>query len=122
MTMRTVFRLIAYLRYNWRAAILAYVCLIGTVLTSVVQPLVIKQVIDVGIAHRNGVLLVAASGIVVAVALVLGGFEYGQQYLSQYLSQTVAMHIRDDLYDTVQHQSFAFHDRNETGQLMSRAT
>ncbi|MHB8574843.1 MAG: ABC transporter ATP-binding protein [Dehalococcoidia bacterium] len=120
--MRTVLRLIGYLRYNWRAAILAYNCLIGTVIFSVLTPLVVKQVIDAGIAHHNKPFLVAAAGLIVLVSLALGFFEYGQTYLGQYLPQTVALHLRDDLYDTVQRQSFAFHDRNETGQLMSRAT
>ena len=46
---------------------------------------------------------------------------YGQNYLAESLSQFVSYDLRNDFYDRVQHQSFAFHDRHHTGNLMSRA-
>lgn len=121
-TMTIILRVFTYLRFNWRAAVLAYLSLAGTVAFGVLTPLVIKRVIDVGIRHRDYRALALGAVLVVVVALALGFFEYWQSYLGQYLSQTVALHLRNDLYDCMQHQSFAFHDRNETGQLMSRAT
>jgi ABC-type multidrug transport system fused ATPase/permease subunit len=120
--MRTILRVLGYLRYNRLAALLAVVALVGNVAFSTITPLVIKYVIDQAIRHRNHLALVGAALAVVLVSLCLGFFEFWQSYLGQYLSQTIALRLRDDLYDTVQRQSFAFHDRNETGQLMARAT
>jgi len=120
--MRTVLRIFSYLRYNRRATVLAYLALAGAALFNIITPLVIKQAIDFGLAHDSRSFLVLAGVLVVAVALVQGVFEFFQSYLGQYLSQTVALRLRDDLYEAVQRQSFAFHDRSETGQLMSRAT
>jgi ABC-type multidrug transport system fused ATPase/permease subunit len=120
--MRTVFRTLVYLRYNRRAAMLALLALAGNVAFSVFTPLVLKRVIDFAIAKNNHAALVEAAVLVIVISLGLGFFEFWQSYLGQYLSQTVALRLRDDLYDTVQRQSFAFHDRNETGQLMARAT
>jgi ABC-type multidrug transport system fused ATPase/permease subunit len=120
--MRTVFRTLVYLRYNRRAALLALLALAGNVAFSVFTPLVLKRVIDFAIAKNNHAALVEAAVLVIVISLGLGFFEFWQSYLGQYLSQTVALRLRDDLYDTVQRQSFAFHDRNETGQLMARAT
>src|SRR5579875_2467930 len=120
--MRTILRVVGYLRYNRLAALLAVAALAGNVAFSTITPLVIKYVIDQAIRHRNHLALLAAAVAVVLVSLCLGFFEFWQSYLGQYLSQTIALRLRDDLYDTVQRQSFAFHDRNETGQLMARAT
>ncbi|HZQ34310.1 MAG TPA: ABC transporter transmembrane domain-containing protein, partial [Dehalococcoidia bacterium] len=120
--MRTVLRIFAYLRYNRVAMVLAYAALAGAALFNIITPLVIKQAIDFGLAHDSRSFLVLAGVLVVAVAVVQGVFEFFQSYLGQYLSQTVALRLRDDLYEAVQRQSFAFHDRSETGQLMSRAT
>jgi ABC-type multidrug transport system fused ATPase/permease subunit len=120
--MRTVLRIFSYLRYNRVATVLAYGALAGAALFNIITPLVIKQAIDFGLAHRSRSFLVLAGVLVVAVAVVQGVFEFFQSYLGQYLSQTVALRLRDDLYEAVQRQSFAFHDRSETGQLMSRAT
>ncbi len=47
---------------------------------------------------------------------------YAQSYLSESLSQKVAFDLRNSLYNRLQSLSYAFHDRSQTGQLMSRAT
>ena len=66
-------------------------------------------------------LLIAAAGLLVAGTLRgLSGF--GQTYLSQSVSQQVAYDIRNTLYRSLQRQSFAFYDKTQTAELMSRAT
>lgn len=42
--------------------------------------------------------------------------------MSEYLSQHVAYDLRNDLYNRIQALSFSFHDKSQTGQLMSRVT
>src|SRR5215813_9765204 len=43
-------------------------------------------------------------------------------YTTDSLSQKVSYDLRNLLYDKLQHLSFAFHDREHTGNLMSKAT
>ena len=62
-----------------------------------------------------------------AFALLLAGaargiFAFGQTYFAESTSQKVAYDIRNAFYDKLQHLSFAFHDKQNTGDLMSRAT
>jgi len=66
-------------------------------------------------------LVIAAVGLVLAGAL-RGLCAFGQTYLGQSISQRVAYDIRNTLYQSLQRQSFAFYDRMQTAQLMSRAT
>ncbi|GAI64142.1 unnamed protein product, partial [marine sediment metagenome] len=47
---------------------------------------------------------------------------YGHNYLSAVVSQKTSYDIRNALYDKLQRLSFAYHDKAQTGQLMSRAT
>ncbi|MDQ6672351.1 MAG: ABC transporter ATP-binding protein/permease, partial [Chloroflexota bacterium] len=49
-------------------------------------------------------------------------FSFGQQYNSERISQSVAYDFRNELFTKVQRLSFSYHDRNQTGQLMIRAT
>ncbi len=42
--------------------------------------------------------------------------------MSEKLSQNVAFDFRNELFAKIQHLSFSYHDRNQTGQLMIRAT
>jgi ABC-type multidrug transport system fused ATPase/permease subunit len=57
----------------------------------------------------------------VALSVLRGVFSYGQTYLGEVISQRVAYDLRNAFYNRVQNQSFSFHDRHHTGNLMSRA-
>jgi ATP-binding cassette subfamily B protein len=59
---------------------------------------------------------------VAGAGIMRGVLSYGQTYLSEFLSQRVAYDLRNRLYNHLQRLSYAFHDRSQTGQLMSRAT
>jgi ATP-binding cassette subfamily B protein len=66
-------------------------------------------------------LLVAGISIVVFAA-VRGLFAFLQSYWAERNSQSMAFDLRNDLYAKIQRLSFSYHDRNQTGQLMVRAT
>lgn len=124
-----VLRLLARLRRAWWIVLLAYGCLVGSVAFTVVVPALTQLVIDRGIGlSRDGAptgsvaKLAFYASLIVAAAAVRGLFAYGQSYLAEYLSQRIAYDLRNDLYDRIQRLSFSFHDRSQTGQLMSRAT
>jgi ATP-binding cassette subfamily B protein len=51
-----------------------------------------------------------------------GFFTYWQHFLGEWLGQHVAFDLRNDIYDRLQRLSYAYHDKAQTGQLMSRAT
>jgi ATP-binding cassette, subfamily B, multidrug efflux pump len=60
--------------------------------------------------------------IVLGLAVVRGVFAFLQTFWAEKNSQTVAYDLRNDLYAKIQRLSFSYHDRNQTGQLMIRAT
>ncbi len=51
-----------------------------------------------------------------------GLFSFLQTFWAERNSQDVAFDFRNDLFSKVQKLSFSYHDRNQTGQLMVRAT
>ncbi len=67
-------------------------------------------------------LLISAGVLVVVFAVMRGLFAFSQQYNSERLSQSLAFDFRNNLYEKIQRLSFSYHDRNQTGQLMIRAT
>jgi ATP-binding cassette subfamily B protein len=66
--------------------------------------------------------LLAAGAAIVAFAALRGVFAFLQAYWAERNSQTVAFDLRNDLYAKIQRLSFSYHDKNQTGQLMIRAT
>ncbi len=59
---------------------------------------------------------------IVIFAALRGVFAFLQAFWGEKNSQTVAYDLRNDLYAKIQSLSFSYHDANQTGQLMIRAT
>ena len=59
---------------------------------------------------------------VVAFAIVRALFAFSQSFNAERVSQSVAYDFRRDLFTKISRLSFSYHDKNQTGQLMIRAT
>lgn len=59
---------------------------------------------------------------IVIFAILRGVFSFLQAFWGEKNSQSVAYDLRNDLYAKIQQLSFSYHDKNQTGQLMIRAT
>tara|TARA_B100000700_G_scaffold331826_1_gene469900 strand:+ start:138 stop:1973 length:1836 start_codon:yes stop_codon:yes gene_type:complete len=66
--------------------------------------------------------LLIALSLIAVVAISRGAFVYAQTYLAERLGQTIAYDLRNDMYERLQRLSYAYHDKAEIGQIMSRAT
>ncbi len=66
--------------------------------------------------------LITAGVTIVVFAVLMGLFAFLQNYWAEKNSQSVAFDLRNDLFTRIQRLSFSYHDRNQTGQLMVRAT
>jgi ATP-binding cassette subfamily B protein len=86
------------------------------------KPLAMRYAVDQGVLGHSTDKLALGAGAILALYALRGAFSYGQNYMSEYLSQHVAYDLRNDLYNRIQSLSFAFHDKSQTGQLMSRVT
>jgi len=67
-------------------------------------------------------MLITAGVAIVVFAAVRGIFSFLQTYWAERNSQGIAFDMRNDLYAKISKLSFSYHDRNQTGQLMIRAT
>ncbi|MFN8533995.1 MAG: ABC transporter ATP-binding protein [Dehalococcoidia bacterium] len=122
MTVPAVFRLFGSLRTYWPQTLVAAVSMVGSVVFSLVVPWMTGQAIDVGIKADEPYVLYLLAGAVVVSTVLRGLSAFGQTYTGEWLAQRVAYDLRNAIYDHIQNLSFSFHDRNQTGELMSRAT
>ncbi|WP_409570408.1 ABC transporter ATP-binding protein [Kouleothrix sp.] len=67
-------------------------------------------------------LLFNAALIIVAFAVMRGVFSFVQAFMAEKTSQGLAFDLRNEIFAKVQRLSFSYYDRNQTGQLMIRAT
>ena len=135
--MHVLIRLLSFLRPYKRRVVYAWLCVCGASAFVLVSPQLVAWAIDKGLqVHIQGVsggtstgvalgstrTLIIASLAIVGAAVGRGVFAYGQTYLAEWVSQRVAYDLRNAIYDHLQGLSYAYHDRAQTGQLMSRAT
>ena len=79
----------------------------------------ISMVLETGEYDQGAIVNIVL--IILGLSVLRGVLSFFQTYLGEALSQFVSYDLRNSFYNHVQHQSFGFHDRNHTGNLMSRA-
>ncbi len=120
--MRTILRLIDFVQKYWLALLLAFLCLVMATAFGILIPRMIGEGIDTVLGSGDRSFLIIAAVVIIAAGALRGTAGYGHRYFSEVVSQKVSYNIRNALYDRLQRLSFQFHDRSQTGQLMSRAT
>jgi len=106
----------------WRRAIVTYFCLLAGAGLALVIPSLTGQAINLALGTKQTHALVITALLIGGAGILGSVFAYFQSYNGEYLSQKVAYDLRNKLYNQLQTLSYAFHDRSQTGQLMSRAT
>ena len=80
---------------------------------------VLTSIVGAGTGFQ--ILLVFALALLVST-LLRGLSDFARTYTTDSLSHKVVYDLRNLIYDKLQHLSFAFHDKEHTGNLMSKAT
>ncbi len=120
--MKVNWRLMRFVKKYWPGMLVAFLCLLLSTAFSLVVPFFLGKGIDSALNAGSRTYLYVAAGVIVGASVLRGLAGYGNQYLTQVISQRVSYDIRNELYDHLQKLSFAYHDKAQTGQLMSRAT
>jgi ATP-binding cassette subfamily B protein len=132
--MHYLLRLAGFLRpYRKQIALAALSVVLsgGFVMAS---PLLVRYAIDFGLEPQydaddkltglggNEALLIFGALAVVLFAVGRGFASFGQQFLGESIGQRLAYDIRNKIYENLQRLSYAYHDKVQTGQIMSRVT
>jgi ATP-binding cassette subfamily B protein len=120
--MKYVSRALIYLKNYWPTALGGGIALLLVNLANLLTPQLLRVLIDQGISQldMNRVFQVAAA--LVGVAIVRGLFNFLQGYWTEVTSQGVAYDLRNAIFEKLQNLSFSYHDRAQTGKLMTRMT
>ena len=123
---------------HWKTLTLAFIAVIGTSITDVLEPWPLKLVFDHVFASKQlpewlapivayigtdkfSILNFAVLS-VIAIAIFGAVSSYCEKYLTTNVGQWVMHDLRRVLYSHIQRLSLSFHDRKRTGDLISRVT
>ena len=118
---RILLRCFRYLRPYWRLTVGSYVAMLAVNALTLMIPQFIRWIVDAGIDQHNMSLLNWSVAGLLGLTAVKGIVTYLQGRWSEVMSQGVAYDLRNAIHAKLAALSFAYHDRTETGQLLSRA-
>jgi ATP-binding cassette, subfamily B, bacterial len=105
--------------YRWSLLFVA-VLVAASSLVSLVNPFLIREVIDVALPQgRTGLLTLLALGMII-VSVANSSFSVSQTYVSTTVGQRVMHDLRTAVYSHLQRMSLAFFTRTRTGEVQSR--
>src|SRR5438270_12735562 len=120
---RTFWRLLTFLRPYRRGLVISIVLAVGSQACQIALVWVTgKNVIDGALESHDTQQLWLYVGAIVALGFASAGLMSGRRLISGRQALDVEMDMRQGLYSHFVRLSFGFYDRNQTGQLMSRAT
>ena len=113
--------ILAYLSFFAAVACsLGIVWILGESIDKLVVRSEVGKIFSIGDVERTTLIWMAL--VLLGASLFRGLFDFARTYTMDSLAQKVAYDLRNNLYDKLQHLSFAFHDKEHTGNLMSKAT
>jgi ATP-binding cassette, subfamily B, bacterial len=117
---RTLRRIFAFFRpYRGRVAVVT-VAILATSLLGLVNPILLKLLIDDALPNRDFGRLNLYVGLMILLPIVTGLIGIGQSYLNNAIGQRVMQDLRAALYSHLQRMPLRFFTETKTGEIQSR--
>ena len=117
---KTLRRIVAFFRpYKGQVAVVL-VAILFTSLIGLVNPILLKLLIDIAIPQRDWGLLNLFVGLMIALPILSGLVGVGQSYLNNVIGQSVMQDLRTALYAHLQKMPLRFFTETKTGEIQSR--
>ncbi|MEX1336555.1 MAG: ABC transporter ATP-binding protein [Candidatus Limnocylindrales bacterium] len=117
---QTVRRIAAFFRPYGPQVLLVVVSIVATSLLGVVNPFLLRAVLDVAIPEADLFLLNVLVLAMIIVPLVSGLIGVGQAYVNNRVGQAVMQDLRDAVYEHLQRMPLRFFTETRTGEIQSR--
>lgn len=120
-SMRILARCLSYLRPYGSLVAGSYIVSLADTGIALAMPLLIRTIVDQGIAAGRAETIWWGVGGLLGLALLRGLCTFLSGRWTEIASQNVAYDLRNQLHVKLQSLSFSYHDQAETGQLLTRA-
>jgi len=108
-------------RYKGRA-ILAFIALTVAALTTLIVPVAVRRMIDLGFTREGVAMINSYFSVMIAVVAVLAGASASRYYLVMTIGERIVADLRRDVFAHLISLSPSFFDSARSGELVSRLT
>jgi ATP-binding cassette, subfamily B, bacterial len=119
---RTIRGIVAFFKpYKVQVAVVL-AAILATSLIGLINPILLKLLIDVAIPRLDWGLLNLFVGLMIVLPIISGVIGVGQSYLNNVIGQSVMHDLRTELYAHLQAMPLRFFTETKTGEIQSRLT
>jgi ATP-binding cassette subfamily B protein len=115
-------RLLGLMRSSPYMTIAAGISILTSIGFSLLLPLLIRGLINAGVAGGNRRAIVEYGAAIVGASLLSAGSAYVRSVTTQWIGERVSYDLRNRLFQHLEALSFSFYDRAQSGQLLSNIT
>src|SRR5215203_2978626 len=119
-TSKTVRRILQFFRPYWLRVALTVVAIIAVAIIGLVNPFLLKLIIDEAIPNRDLNRLYIYVGLMIVLPIITGLIGVGQTYLNTVIGQSVMQDLRNVLYEHLQRMPLRFFTSTRTGEIQAR--
>jgi ATP-binding cassette, subfamily B, bacterial len=117
---RTIRRMLGFFAPYKAKISVVLVAILATSFIGLINPLLLKALIDVAIPEKNWFLLNLFVGMMIVLPIISGLIGVGQSYLNNVIGQSVMHDLRTALYVHLQRMPLRFFTETRTGEIQSR--
>ena len=121
MHLQALWRVRSYVRPHVRTMVLMTLAAVAGTVVAARLPFITQRMIDGPLSNGDRPGVAPLAWLAFAIGLVDGGLAFARRLMLAYAATDLETAMRDDFYAHVQRLDLAFHDRWQTGQLLSRA-
>lgn len=119
-TREQFWRILGYFRPYWREAGAVLVVIACSAMFGLVPPLLLRQLLDAAIPHKDWHLLHMLCGAMMVLPILTGLLGVLETYLDERISQGVMLDLRVLIFEALQAQSMDYFTTNRPGDISSR--
>jgi ATP-binding cassette subfamily B multidrug efflux pump len=119
---QALIRSLRFMRAYAGVAVAAVVAVLAGAAADLAGPQLLRWVVDAGIAKGDLSVVWRGAGLLVGLAVAGAIAQFAQSFLSAKASHGAAFDMRNEIFAKLQELSFSYHDRAQTGNLITRVT
>ncbi|MDR3539529.1 MAG: ABC transporter ATP-binding protein [Desulfosporosinus sp.] len=119
-TRKLLTRILSYFKPYWLRMFFVISSIIITSMLGLVPPVLIKNIIDKALPHKDLRLLSLFILISIGTTLLLGLLQVAQSYLSVWISKHIILNMKNQMYAQLQHMFLNFYAAAKPGEIITR--
>jgi ABC-type multidrug transport system fused ATPase/permease subunit len=120
--MKIILRLLIFVKKRWATLLLGFICISVSTIGGLVIPRLLGNGIDTALNSGSKNTIITLALIILGTTILRSAGRFGDTYITQLVSQQASYDVRNALYDHLHKLGFAYYDKAQTGQIMSRCT